>query len=79
MKYKEKKTLCKYDPRLRNDDQHNKEDLKWKKAIVCHKSTSDGGAIAMMCEKDEKPPLSVVAHWKITMTRAHYRAMDTCC
>jgi hypothetical protein len=32
----------------------NKKDLR-KRAILFHKSVSDGSAMAMMCEKDEEP------------------------
>jgi len=45
--------------------------------VVCHKLTNDGGALAMMCGKNEEHQLSAIARWKITMTYAHYKAMDT--
>jgi hypothetical protein len=32
----------------------NKEDLN-EKAIVCHKLASDGGALTMMCRRNEEP------------------------
>jgi hypothetical protein len=49
------------------------------RAIICHKSTSDGNVLAMMCGRDEEPQPSVVAQWKIIMACAHYMAMDTQC
>jgi hypothetical protein len=33
-----------------------------KELSFCHKLASDGGALAMMCERDEEPQPSVVAH-----------------
>jgi len=32
----------------------NKKNLR-KKAIIFHKSSSDGSALAIVCEKDEEP------------------------
>ncbi len=31
------------------------------KAIICHKSTSDEGALTMMCGRDEEPRPSATA------------------
>ncbi len=33
-----------------------------KKVVFCHKSASDGGALAMMCGRDEEPWPSVEAY-----------------
>jgi selenophosphate synthetase-related protein len=52
---------------------------KNKKAIICHKSANDGGALIMMCGRNEKPQPSAIAHWKIVMICACYKAMDTWC
>jgi hypothetical protein len=43
------------------------------KAVVCHKSTSDEGALVMMCGRDEFFWLSATIHWKIAMACAHYK------
>jgi hypothetical protein len=42
----------------------NKKDLrqKDKRTIIYHKSTSDGGALVMMCGRDEEPQSSVATH-----------------
>ncbi len=52
---------------------------KDKKIVVYHKSTSDRGALTMMCGKNEEPWPSVVAHWRIAMACASYTIMDTLC
>jgi hypothetical protein len=36
---------------------NNKKDLR-QKNCHCHKLASDGGALIMMCERDEEPPPS---------------------
>ncbi len=45
----------------------NKEDLGWKKINLCHKSTSDGGALAMMCEREKEPQPGTATRWKVAM------------
>jgi ribosomal protein S17E len=60
MKNKEKKILCKYDPRLQNDDNDNKKDVK-EESYCLPKSINDEGALVMMCERNEKPQPSAVA------------------
>jgi hypothetical protein len=43
-----------------------KEDLRQKRAVVvCHKSTSDEGALTKMCARDEEPWPSAAACWRI--------------
>jgi len=34
---------------------NNKKDLKDESSVIYHKLTSDKGALAMMCERDEEP------------------------
>jgi len=34
---------------------NNKEDLRWKNSVIYYKLVSNGGALAMVCGKDEKP------------------------
>jgi hypothetical protein len=34
---------------------YNKEDLRQKKIIICHKLVSDQGALCIMCERNEEP------------------------
>jgi hypothetical protein len=34
---------------------NNKEDLRWKICVIFYKLVSNGGALAMVCGKDEKP------------------------
>jgi len=42
----------------------NKKDLrqKDKRIVIYHISTSDGGALVMMCGRDEEPQSSVATH-----------------
>jgi hypothetical protein len=47
--------------------------------ILCHKSTSDGGALVGMCERDEELWLSVTACWKIAMAWVRCKVIDTRC
>jgi hypothetical protein len=47
------------------------------KTIVYHKLASDGGALAMMCGRYEKPQPSATIRWRIAM--ACCKAMDTHC
>ncbi len=47
--------------------------------MLYHTLVNDGGALAGMCGRDEELWLSVVAHWRIAMAYAHYRAIDTHC
>jgi hypothetical protein len=55
------KTLCKEDLLPRNDNQrYNNEGLKLKNCH-CHKLASYGGALVMMCERDEEPRPSAAA------------------
>ncbi len=56
----------------------NIENLRWK-SYFCHKLVSDGGALVMMCGRDEEFGPSVIAHWRIVMAYTHYKAMDTHC
>jgi hypothetical protein len=49
------------------------------KKILWHKSTSDGGALANMCGRDEELWLSMVTPQRIAMANAHYMASNTCC
>ncbi len=44
-----------------------------KRVVIFHKSTSDGGALAMVCGRDEEPRSSVTVCWKIVMTCACYK------
>jgi hypothetical protein len=63
--------------------------MKWKstitkktqdeKIVICHKSVSDRGALAMICGRYEEPQPSVIARWKIVMVYAYYRIMDMHC
>jgi hypothetical protein len=48
------------------------------KVVVYHKSTNDGGALVIMCGRNEEPRPSVAARWKIIMICACCKAMDTC-
>jgi hypothetical protein len=70
------KTPCKEDSWLQNDNKLITKKTWDKRVVIFHKSTDDGGALAMMFGKDEEPQSSVVAHWKIVTTCACYRAMD---
>jgi hypothetical protein len=47
------------------------------KVVICHKLTSDGGALTMMCGRDEKPWSNAIGRWKIVMVCTHCKAMDT--
>jgi hypothetical protein len=47
------------------------------KTVIYHKLGSDGGALVMMCGKDEEPQPSATTHWKIVMACACCRAMNT--
>ncbi len=49
------------------------------KGVLCHKSASDGGALVIMCGRNEKMWVNVIACWRIMMTCAHSRAIDTPC
>jgi hypothetical protein len=47
------------------------------KVVIYHKLTNDGGALAMMCGRDEKPQSNVATRWRIVMACTHCKAMDT--
>jgi hypothetical protein len=40
---------------------------------------SDGGALALMCGRDEEPQPSAIACWRTLVAYAHYRAIDMHC
>jgi hypothetical protein len=48
-----------------------------KRVVICHKLVNDGGALTMMCGRDEEPRPNVAACWRIVMAYAHYKAMET--
>jgi hypothetical protein len=46
------------------------------RVVVCHKLTSDGSALTMMCERNEKPQPTIATRWRFVMACTCYRAMD---
>jgi hypothetical protein len=48
-----------------------------KRIVICHKSTSDGSALTIMCGRDEQPWPNAATCWRITMVCTCCRAMDT--
>ncbi len=44
-----------------------------------NKLASDGGALALMCGRDDEPQPSEIACWRILVAYAHYRATNMRC
>jgi hypothetical protein len=42
-------------PMVQNDKKKKQRRCKTEKVVICHISTNERGALAMMCGKDEKP------------------------
>jgi hypothetical protein len=49
------------------------------KKLLCHKLANDGGALVMMCGKDEDCFPSITTCWKTKIVYALWKVMDTCC
>jgi hypothetical protein len=73
-KYKANESTSKHNPKKKWNRTHSYEmtinitkKTQDEKIVICHKSTNDEGALAIICGGDEEPQPSAAACWKIAM------------
>lgn len=78
-KYKANKSLKTYVTKAHHDQDITSVLKKQKtiseKCVICHKLTSDGGTLAMMCGRNEQWSSKLK---NIVMAYTSWKAMDTC-